>query len=450
MGITRLTRRGVLRLGLGTASATLVSGLLAACGPAPAGNPPTATGATGRVLFLSTQFKPVEEDERMRRALLNSFPGRVEYRPDDVTPFNERIRAEGQAGRPTISLIGGQHGDFATFARDGLLQDLTPLLARLGDRGFPTALTELARFGTHKHFYIPWFQATYLMVARKEALPYLPLGASIDALTYAQWTEWGAALARATGGRRVGLPGGPKGLLARFIHGYLYPAYTRSAGVTAFRSAEAAQMWSAFKELWGVVHPQSTGYEFMQEPLASGDVWIAWDHVARLGGALNSRPDDFVVFPAPVGPRGRGFVTIIGGLAIPKGAPNVVGAEQLIDHLTRPAQQLAMLRELAFFPVTNASVPPDLPGAVQREADAVAQQAASADGVPTLLPVGLGTQTEAFNRLYLDTFTRIVLKNEPIGQVLDEGARTLQTLLNAAQAPCWSPDPLTNGPCVVQ
>jgi multiple sugar transport system substrate-binding protein len=402
------------------------------------------------LIFLSTQFKPVEEAERMRGALLSTFPGRVEYRPEDANPFNERVRAEAQSGRPTVSLIGGQHGDFATFARDGLLQDLTPLLGRLADRGFPKALTELARFGTYKHFYIPWFQGTYLLAARREALAYLPQGAALDTMTYAQWAEWGAALVRATGQRKIGLPGGPRGLLARFIHGYLYPSYTRSAGVTAFRSAEAAQMWAAFKEFWGVVHPQSTGYEFMQEPLQSGDVWVAWDHVARLGGALRAQPGEFVLFPAPIGPRGRGFVTITGGLGIPKGAPNVAGAEQLIEHLTRPAQQSAMVRELGFFPVTEATPPTDLPVAAQREADAVAQQAATANGVPTSLPVGLGTQTDNFNRLYLDTFTRIVLKNEPIGAVLDEGARTLQTLLNTAQAPCWSPDPLGDGPCTVQ
>jgi multiple sugar transport system substrate-binding protein len=446
----RVTRRAILRGALGWSGAALAGGLLGSCGLGTPPASPTPGGDAGRIVFLSSQFKPAEEAERMRRAILGPFPGRVEYLPEDPEPFNDRLRREANAGQPTVSLIGGLHGDFAAFARDGLLQDLTPLLGRLAGRAFPPALAELGRFGTHKQFYIPWFQATYLMAASKAALPYLPPGARIEALTYPELTAWGAAIVRATGARRIGLPGGPRGLLNRFIQGYLYPSFTGSAGVAAFRSPEAARMWADFRDLWATVHPQSVGFEFMQEPLATGEVWIAWDHVARLSGALNERPGDFVVFPAPAGPRGRGFLTIIGGLAIPKGAPNTAGAERLIDYLTRPEGQGAMLKELAFFPVTGVPAPPDLAAGIALEAAAVAQQSAAEDGVPALLPVGLGARGNDFNRVYLETFTRIVLKNEPPATVLDEQAPALQAILNETQAPCWPPDPASAGPCVVR
>ena len=42
----------------------------------------------------------------------------------------------------------------------------------------------------------------------------------------------------------------------------------------------------------------------MQEPLLTGEVWVAFDHVARLADAFNQKPDDFVAFPAPAGPGG--------------------------------------------------------------------------------------------------------------------------------------------------
>ena len=44
----------------------------------------------------------------------------------------------------------------------------------------------LGKLGTAQQLYIPWMQATYIMAANKKALPYLPAGADINALTYEQ------------------------------------------------------------------------------------------------------------------------------------------------------------------------------------------------------------------------------------------------------------------------
>ncbi len=83
----------------------------------------------------------------------------------------------------------------------------------------------------------------------------------------------------------------------RFFQGYLYPSYTGSP-VVKFKSPEAEAMWTSFRDFWTTsVTPASTGYAFMQEPLLTGEVWVAWDHVARLKDALNQKPDEFVVVP---------------------------------------------------------------------------------------------------------------------------------------------------------
>ena len=50
---------------------------------------------------------------------------------------------------------------------------------------------------------------------------------------------------------------------------------------TKFKSAEAEEMWTRFAVLWKSVNPNSTNYNFMQEPLLAGDVWIGFDHIAR-------------------------------------------------------------------------------------------------------------------------------------------------------------------------
>src|SRR5215813_12444215 len=117
---------------------------------------------------------------------------------------------------------------------------------------------DLAHLGTRdKTYYIPWMQATYVLAINKKALPYLPPGADVNTLTYNQLKDWGAAIQKGTNRRLLGFPAGPKGLLHRFFQGSLYPSYTGSPGVAAFRSAEAAAMWRDFKDLWQYVNPQS-------------------------------------------------------------------------------------------------------------------------------------------------------------------------------------------------
>ena len=210
-------------------------------------------------------------------------------------------------------------------------------------------------------------------------------------------------------------------------------------------------MWTSFRDLWKVaVNPQSTSYDFMQEPILADEVWIAWDHTARLIDAASKNPDEIMLVPAPAGPKGRGFMPVITGLGIPKGAPDRASSEKLIDYLTQPQTQITTLTQLAFFPATGAQIPAELPPGIKLEADAVAKQASAPDAVPSLLPVGLGAQGNEFNKVFIDTFTRIVINNEDVQPVRDDQGGKLQALIDQAGAACWAPDPPSNGPCKVK
>lgn len=420
----------------------------------PAATEATATKGTtdanaGEIVWLSTQLRPVEEGEKLRNAILKDFNGTVEYLPEDTGPFVDRLMAESQAGNLTISLVGGLHGDFPPFINEGIMEDLSDLAGRLEDRGISEDFMELGKMGTDQQYYIPWMQATYIGAASKEALEHLPEGADINNLTYDQMKTWAANIQTATGERKFGLPGGPMGLIHRLFQGYFYPAYT-GRNITAFSSPEAVEMWTYIKDLWQYTNPQSTTYQFMQEPLMSGEVWLTMDHVARLITAVRERPDDFVLFPAPSGPKGRAFMPVLAGLGIPKGAPNRAGAEQLIEYMLRPEVQVTTLREVAFFPVVETEMPTDLAPGIRMEADAVALQTNADDALPSLLPVGLGAKGGEFNKVFTDSFQRIVLRNEDIQTVLNEQATILQGIITEVGAKCWSPDPESDGPCQVK
>jgi multiple sugar transport system substrate-binding protein len=165
---------------------------------------------------------------------------------------------------------------------------------------------------------------------------------------------------------------------------------------------------------------------------------------------LAAMPDKFLVVAPPAGPKGRAYMPVIAGLAIAKDAPNRAQAVALIDHLTKPATQLATAAEVGFFPVVNAPLPTDLPPAVKILADGVAKTQGAKDALVALLPVGLGGKGGEFNKVYVDTFQRIVLRNEPVRAVLDSQAETMRAIMNETKAPCWAPDKPSQGACPVK
>ncbi|MFM7343766.1 MAG: ABC transporter substrate-binding protein [Tagaea sp.] len=405
--------------------------------------------AAQETVFLSTQLRPIEEAQKVREVLLRGAPGNPTYVTEQPPQLTVRMRAEAAAARRTVSLIGALHGELQPLQPIGALDDLSDVARRLADRGIPQNLMDLGKFGGTTQVYIPWMQATYIMVANRQALQHLPAGADVNALTYEQLKEWAKNVRDRTGQRRLGFPAGPQGLMARFFQGYLYPSFTGSA-VSEYRSAEAEAMWVWFKDLWQYVQPNSASYNFMQEPLMANEVWIAFDHVARVMDALRQRPNDFVAFPAPAGPKGRGYMPVVAGLSIAKDAPNRAGAAALIEHLTLPRTQLLTAIEVGFFPVVNAQLPPDLPPGVRLAAGAIAGTQGARDALVSLLPVGLGDRGGEFNKVYIDTFQRIVLRNENPRAVLDREAENLRTVMNAAQAPCWAPDRPSQGACPVR
>jgi multiple sugar transport system substrate-binding protein len=396
------------------------------------------------VLMWSTQAAKVTELKSMRDMVFKDAPLPSEFIANEEGPYITRLNAELQAGKGSIGVLGALHGQLATHTND--LVDVSKLAK---DLKVGASYMKLGKLGTNEQKYIPWMQATYVMAANRKALPYLPKGADINALTYDQLVQWSRNLAEKTGGPKFGFPAGPQGLKHRFFQGFLYPSYANSS-VTEFRSDKAVKGWEMMVELWKYTNPASTGYNFMQEPLLSEQVWVAFDHIARLSDAFNQRPGDFVAFPSPAGPTGRGFMPVLAGLAIPKTAPDRAASERLITYLMQPATQLKTLQATNFFPSVDVQIPATISVAARLTGEAVARQVGAKDANPGLLPVGLGALGGKFNQVYVDAFERIVLAKQPIKPVLDSQADALRKIMLEAKAPCWEPDAPSQGACPVK
>ena len=390
---------------------------------------------TEPLTFLSTQLSPIEEAQKMRNLILKDFPREVDYITEQPQQFQVRIEAELQGGAHTIDVVGALHGDLAPLVPLDALVPLDDLAERLTGRGVPERLLRLGKFGTAHQLYVPWMQASYIMVANKAPLPYLPDGADINALDYGQLAVWAGTVRQKTGKPSLGFPAGPQGLMHRFFEGFLNPSYTGGV-LVRFRSEAAEAMWTQFASLWKSVNPNSTSYNFMQQPLLSGDVWIGFDHVARVLDALRQKPDEFVAFSAPAGPKGRGHMPVMAGLAVLKGAPDVNGAMALIDYLTQHQTQLVTARSVGFFPVVQTKLPADLETGLKVAAAAIEKTQSAKDALPALAPIGLGQRDGEFDKVFMDAFRRVVLGGQKPRTVLDREAETLNRLMTETGAPC--------------
>lgn len=435
-----LSRRTLLG-GFGAVAAALAaSPLLAACSGAS-----TSGGGEGSLGFLSSQFSPIEERQRFETILKNAGVDAA-FNPVTNSVFASTLTTQVDAGSVDISIAGGLHGDLAPLAAK--LTDLDDLLTGdLAAAGYSPDILTLAKAGGSTTKYIPWMQATYVLAVNKKALEWLPSGADVNKLTYEQFLDWAVAARQANGKPVFGLPAGPKGLSHRFFQGYLLPSFT-GGQITTFRSADAVTAWQYMRDLWANMNPASTNYEYMQEPLARGEVLVAWDHVARLVDAPKEKPDEWVMVPAPTGPKGLGYMLVVAGLSIPNGAPDAEGARKAIAALSKPEVQAEVLRQNAFFPVVAGELPADLPPAIKLEADAVKAQQSSPDALISVPPVGVGERDGEVSAAFGNAFREICLDGKDIAATLDARGEDLNAILSERKIDCWAPDPVGE-PCMV-
>lgn len=409
-----------------------------------------AATAAAQTTVVSTQLRPIEEAEKMRHVLLRGAADPVHFIPEDPNTYQTRMQAELAAAKGKVHVTIALEGELEPLDGVGGLMDVDDVVAQLSaTRDFSAGPLALAKMGGTSYRFIPFLTNTYIMAANRKALAYLPKGADIDHLTWEQVIDWSKNLEEATGSAKFGLPAGPKGLLHRFFQGYLYPAYTGGL-VRRFRSADAERMWTDLRALWRYTNKRSTAYSFMEEPLRTGEVWIAFDHTARLLPALRGKPGDFVAFPAPAGPKGRYYMPILAGLAIPRNTPDRGAAVRLIDHLTQPKIQALVLREVGFFPAVRADAG-KLPRGAGVAAEAVSKTFGAGDGRAAKIPVGLGERNGEFNKVFIDAFQRIIIRQENIPAVLNRQAAALREVIRDAGASCWAPDASSGRqPCPVE
>lgn len=395
------------------------------------------------ITFLSTQLVPVEESEWVRKVLLPPFEKekgiKVLFIGSEYGELADRLTAEYEAGKGKTDVVGGLYSDFSSLYH--LFKDLKKELLeieKLKDRNFFPKFKEAGKIKGIQ-VYTPWLQGTYIFAVNKKALDYLPENVDIWNLSYEDLLKWSKNVYQKTGQKKLGFPLGPRGLIHRFVHGYLYPSFT-GYQIIRFNSESAYKMWEFVKNLWNYVNPSSPAWDAMDIPLLSEEAWIVWDHTARLKQAIMERPGDFIVIPSPTGASGRGIITVLAGLGIPKTSRDTLSSFYLIEYLTRPEVQREILKGTGFFPVLKGISFEGLKKPFRIIAEGVIKQSEKEDIVNCFIPGGLGKRQGEFSKIMRDIFIEIVIKKKRIKEVLRKKDRELKNLFKETGAPLPYPD----------
>ena len=407
-----------------------------------------ATTAAQDVLFLSTQLRPVEEATKMRQAILKGA-GPVTFVVEEPPQFTVRMQAETEAGKRTVSLVGALHGEIGPLVPMGALQPIDDVAAKLAGRGIPASLMQLGKLGTPNQQYIPWMQATYVMAAHKSALAHLPAGADINALTYDQLTAWAKAVTEKTGKRAARLPGGAEGAHAPLLPGLLLPVLHGRRRLDLQVGGRGGRLGEA------------------QGALAAREPQL---HQLRLhaGAPARRRGADRLRSHRAVEGRAGGQaerLRHLPGSGRPQGPRVHAGGRRARDPQGRAQpgrgrrrhrapdasrrRSSSRRRRSGSSRSSEAELPATLSPGVKLLASAVGATSGAKDALPSLLPIGLGAKGGEFNKVYMDAFQRIVLRGEPIKDVLAAQAKVLDGLMQETKAPCWAPDKPSTGPCPV-
>lgn len=403
----------------------------------------TSAVFAGEVLnFVSTQMEPAAEQKFAKGVLLKGFTDETGIEAEFITmpTYHDmfiRVSAEVEAKKVTISLVCDLHSGLDLMNAKGLYDDLAGIA--LPNRTFIKSLEDYSVMAGRK-VYVPLMQATYVMIVNKKAFEYLPAGLTAEDVTGAsgKWSydallSWSKNLNEAFKGPKLGFPMGPGGLWHRFLHGYIYPSYT-GYQAAKFDSMYALALWKYLGDLLPFVHPASSTWAAMDEPLLKEEILIAWDHTARVKNALIEKSEDFAVVPVPRGPKGRGYITVAVGLAIPVNAPQKDNAIKLIDYLTKPDVQVKILENVGFFPIVKEAEGAIPVGPLKILATGVLAQSGAADSVMVMIP-SLGAKGGEFTNTYRDVFTKIVVEGADMVTTVTEAADKLRAIFEEVGVP---------------
>lgn len=249
-----------------------------------------------------------------------------------------KIQTEQESGNIVSDIIFADTANMAPYVNGGWMQDITAIVDGTGSTY--TQMFDETTNKDGKRYFVPNSFDVYVLIANVKALDYLPDGLTeedvVAGITWEQYADWAVAIAEGEG---VGKTMMPANLTSSQL---LYPM----AGMSIAYGGDFPEFTSdGFKNAMGIVAEIAAGdgfyaeqdqYTAVTEPMDSGDVWLAFSHMAPAGTSYNAAPNNFVIGAAPSGSKGVGSTSGAWCYGIQNGAPHADLAQAFIEYVARP------------------------------------------------------------------------------------------------------------------
>jgi multiple sugar transport system substrate-binding protein len=382
--------------------------------------------------FTSRLFSPPREQEYFINEIIAPFEAEkgviVNFQILDDDTILDRATIQQETDHVTTDIICAHKGKMPEWLDAGWVEDLTPHVNAWTDRHFsPTFESDTNRDG--KQYFLPVGADVYLLLANNKALPYLPDGVDIDAITWEQYAQWAVNIAEGEGEGKVCITGIPA---KSWIYMFGGTALSYGAGFPDANSEGAMEAWKIWEKIGkanGFV-PTVMSIDSCVDPMMREESWLTVFHNARAGQVYAAAETQFTLAPAPIGSEGIGTIAGVSGYAIMKGAPNYDLAVEFLEYLTRPNIQVQIAKG------TGGFIPPVLE-ALEYMGDEAIDEVISkavlvleqgiASGVPAALYQDWGAVKECFDDVFEDT----ILPGNDIDQArIDTAQACVDGLLN--------------------
>ncbi len=384
-----------------------------------------------QLVFSSRLFSPPREQEFFINEIIKPFEEEygvtVNFQILDDDTLLERARIQHETNHVTTDIVCAHNGKMPDWLDAGYVMDLTSYVESWTDRHFvKTFESDTNRDG--KQYFLPVGADVYLLLANKKALPYLPEGADIDNLSWEEYAQWAVNIAEGEGEGKVCITGIP---MKSWIYMFGATALSYGAGFPDINSPEAVEAWKIWTKIGaanGFV-PTVLNIDSCVDPMMREEAWLTVFHNARAGQVYTSNETQFVVAPAPHGPKGIGSIAGVSGYAVMKGAPNKDLAIKFLEYVTRPDIQVKIAKG------TGGFIPPVQEAINYMGDEPVDEVMAKAikvleNGVVSGVPAYRYQDWGAVKKVFDDVFVEMVLNGDgTVDQaLLDKAAEDLKAL----------------------
>ncbi len=291
-------------------------------------------GAPTTLVVSSRLYSPASEQKFLYDEVFPDFEKEnnciVKFEILDDTVLLKRAELQAETGRVTTDVVIVHNGVMDQWITNKYVEELP--VSDWPGRTFSAAFLDSIMSGG-KTYFAPVGGDVYLLLANQKAMKYLPSGADVQDITWEQYIDWAVAIAEGEGEGKTAVTGVPMKSLI-YMYGGMFLSYGGEFPV--INSPGALEGWKLLTKMHNAYSPTVMTYDNVTAPMKSGETWLTVAHMARTGEAYRSNPSNYVIAPAPKGPKGIGSIAGVSGFGVPVGAEHHDLALKFIEFMTRP------------------------------------------------------------------------------------------------------------------